>query len=218
MGRFSERLSSGRPIVGDGGMGTLVSSAVARLRCPEEANLRAPESVLSAPPRLHPCGSRADRDEHLRRQPAQAAQPLPRGRGESDQRGWGEDRPRRPRGVGPRRVHRRIDRPTGRDRVATRRPSGALHRAGRAPRGTWRRSLPGRDVLRARRARDGDRRGPIRFVAPDRRAAHVRRRTRTPLAESARRARHRRSRSRTWPRSGRTTASVCKQRFERSSR
>ena len=28
-------------------MGTLVSSAVARLRCPEEANIRAPESVLS---------------------------------------------------------------------------------------------------------------------------------------------------------------------------
>jgi methionine synthase / methylenetetrahydrofolate reductase(NADPH) len=47
MGRFAERLSSGPPIVGDGGMGTLVSSAVARLRCPEEANLRAPESVLS---------------------------------------------------------------------------------------------------------------------------------------------------------------------------
>ena len=47
MDRFSERLASGPPIVGDGGMGTLVSSAVARLRCPEEANLRAPESVLS---------------------------------------------------------------------------------------------------------------------------------------------------------------------------
>ncbi len=47
MSRFSERLSSGATIVGDGGMGTLVSSAVARLRCPEEANLRAPESVLS---------------------------------------------------------------------------------------------------------------------------------------------------------------------------
>ena len=41
------RLASGPPLVGDGGMGTLVSSAVARLRCPEEANLRAPESVLS---------------------------------------------------------------------------------------------------------------------------------------------------------------------------
>ena len=47
MDRFLERLASGSPIVGDGGMGTLVSSAVSRLRCPEEANLRAPESVLS---------------------------------------------------------------------------------------------------------------------------------------------------------------------------
>jgi methionine synthase I (cobalamin-dependent)/5,10-methylenetetrahydrofolate reductase len=45
--RFAERLATGLPLVGDGGMGTLVSSAVARLRCPEEANLRAPESVLS---------------------------------------------------------------------------------------------------------------------------------------------------------------------------
>jgi methionine synthase / methylenetetrahydrofolate reductase(NADPH) len=45
--RFLERLADGPPLVGDGGMGTLVSSAVARLRCPEEANLRAPESVLS---------------------------------------------------------------------------------------------------------------------------------------------------------------------------
>jgi methionine synthase / methylenetetrahydrofolate reductase (NADH) len=47
MSRFLERLASGVPLVGDGGMGTLVSSAVTRLRCPEEANLRAPESVLS---------------------------------------------------------------------------------------------------------------------------------------------------------------------------
>ncbi len=46
-GRFLERLHSGPPIVGDGGMGVLVSSAVSRLRCPEEANVRAPESVLS---------------------------------------------------------------------------------------------------------------------------------------------------------------------------
>jgi len=45
--RFLDRLGQGPPIVGDGGMGTLISSAVARLRCPEEANLRAPESVLS---------------------------------------------------------------------------------------------------------------------------------------------------------------------------
>ena len=47
MSRFLERLVNGPPFVGDGGMGTLVSSAVARLRCPEEANIRAPESVLS---------------------------------------------------------------------------------------------------------------------------------------------------------------------------
>jgi methionine synthase / methylenetetrahydrofolate reductase (NADH) len=45
--RFLERLAAGRPLVGDGGMGALVSSAVTRLRCPEEANLRAAESVLS---------------------------------------------------------------------------------------------------------------------------------------------------------------------------
>lgn len=47
MSRFLERLASGPPIVGDGGMGALVSAAVGRLRCPEEANIRAPESVLS---------------------------------------------------------------------------------------------------------------------------------------------------------------------------
>jgi len=45
--RFVERLHDGPPLVGDGGTGVLVSSAVARLRCPEEANVRAPESVLS---------------------------------------------------------------------------------------------------------------------------------------------------------------------------
>jgi homocysteine S-methyltransferase len=44
---FAERLGAGPPIVADGGMGVLVSSAVPRLRCPEEANLRSPESVLS---------------------------------------------------------------------------------------------------------------------------------------------------------------------------
>ena len=34
-------------IVADGGMGALITSAVPRLRCPEEANLRAPEAVVS---------------------------------------------------------------------------------------------------------------------------------------------------------------------------
>jgi methionine synthase / methylenetetrahydrofolate reductase (NADH) len=42
-----EQLAAGPPICCDGGMGSLISSAVPRLRCPEEANVRAPESVLS---------------------------------------------------------------------------------------------------------------------------------------------------------------------------
>ena len=44
---FLERLQSGRPIVADGGMGALLSAAVPRMRCPEEACLRAPEAVVS---------------------------------------------------------------------------------------------------------------------------------------------------------------------------
>jgi homocysteine S-methyltransferase len=45
--RFVKRLEQEPPVVTDGGMGVLVSSAVAGLRCPEEANIRAPESVVS---------------------------------------------------------------------------------------------------------------------------------------------------------------------------
>src|SRR5271169_3298233 len=48
MSRFLERLSSGPPIVADGGMGALIASAAPRgLRAPEEANLVAPEIVVS---------------------------------------------------------------------------------------------------------------------------------------------------------------------------
>src|SRR5215467_3333752 len=47
MHRFLERLRTGPAIVADGGMGALVTSAVPRLRCPEEANLRAPQAVVS---------------------------------------------------------------------------------------------------------------------------------------------------------------------------
>jgi homocysteine S-methyltransferase len=45
--RFQERLATGPIVVGDGGMGVLISSAVPRLRCPEEANIRSPESVVT---------------------------------------------------------------------------------------------------------------------------------------------------------------------------
>jgi methionine synthase I (cobalamin-dependent)/5,10-methylenetetrahydrofolate reductase len=44
--RFEKRLAEG-VIVADGGMGSLITAAVPRLRCPEEANLRAPDAVIS---------------------------------------------------------------------------------------------------------------------------------------------------------------------------
>jgi homocysteine S-methyltransferase len=47
MADFAARLRSGPPIVTDGGLGALLSGAVPDLRCPEEANLRSPESVVA---------------------------------------------------------------------------------------------------------------------------------------------------------------------------
>jgi homocysteine S-methyltransferase len=47
MSRFHDRLGDDRILVGDGGTGALLSAAVPRLRCPEEANLKAPEAVIS---------------------------------------------------------------------------------------------------------------------------------------------------------------------------
>ncbi len=44
---FLERLRDGPPIVADGGMGVVLATAIAGLRCPEEANLRAPDAVTS---------------------------------------------------------------------------------------------------------------------------------------------------------------------------
>jgi methionine synthase I (cobalamin-dependent)/5,10-methylenetetrahydrofolate reductase len=44
--RLLERLESGPAVVADGGTGALLSAAVPRLRCPEEANLKAPEAVV----------------------------------------------------------------------------------------------------------------------------------------------------------------------------
>src|SRR4029450_1185650 len=47
--RLLERLADGPPLVADGGMGVLVSSAEPRVRIPEEANLRAPQTVVKLP-------------------------------------------------------------------------------------------------------------------------------------------------------------------------
>src|SRR6516164_5662066 len=46
-GPFGARLSNGLPLVADGGMGSLLTAAVPRLRTPEEANLGAPGAVVS---------------------------------------------------------------------------------------------------------------------------------------------------------------------------
>src|SRR4029453_4961092 len=56
--RFQERLSSGPIVVGDGGMGVLISRGGPRLRCPEEATIRSPESVVT----LHTSFIRAGAD------------------------------------------------------------------------------------------------------------------------------------------------------------
>jgi methionine synthase / methylenetetrahydrofolate reductase (NADH) len=47
MASFLDRLRDGPPIVADGGMGSLVSAASPRLRCPEEGNIRAPDTIVS---------------------------------------------------------------------------------------------------------------------------------------------------------------------------
>src|SRR4051794_23472934 len=47
MASFLDPLRDGPPIVADGGTGTLISAAAPRLRCPEEANIRAPDTVVS---------------------------------------------------------------------------------------------------------------------------------------------------------------------------
>ena len=124
--RFEERLRSGPPIVADGGMGALISGAVPRLRCPEEANLRAPESVVALHVELHPRRRRADRDEHVRRQPAQAGRALPRGRVRADQLAGGAAGARGARGVGRDVYIARLDRPDRRRRAFDRHEQSQL--------------------------------------------------------------------------------------------
>ena len=83
------------------------------------------------PPQLHQRRRRADRDEHLRREPPQARGALPRGRARADQRGRGEARPRRAPGLRQGGLHRRLDRPARRARGGLARGSrAALRRAG----------------------------------------------------------------------------------------
>ena len=47
MSRALERLGQERVLVADGGTGAMLTAVVPRLRCPEEANLKSPEAVVS---------------------------------------------------------------------------------------------------------------------------------------------------------------------------
>ena len=167
---------------------------------------------------LHPRRRRPDRDEHLRRQPAQALAALPRRRVRADQQRGREAGARGARSGGPRRLHRRLDRPARRPGRPAGEANRALRRAGRPARRPRNRPVHGRDVLRPRRARGRDRGGARRLEHADRRHADLRR---------GRRDARRRDRAPTppracgrsgWPRSARTTAPACTPRWPRSRR
>ena len=76
--RFEKRLEHGPPVVTDGGMGVLVSSAVPGLRCPEEANIRAPESVVTLHASFINAGAELIETNTFGAEPPQAPLPVPR--------------------------------------------------------------------------------------------------------------------------------------------
>ncbi len=165
--RFLERLATGPPLVADGGMGVLVSSAAPRVRIPEEANLRAPETVV----KLHVGFIQAGADvietntfganrrklaahylEDELQEINSAAVKLAR-----DAREMAGRDVFIAGSIGP----------LGERGVAKQRTPGDLRRAGVGARGPRRRLLLRGDVLRARGARGGDR-GRAQRVLPAR--------------------------------------------------
>ena len=102
--RFEERLRTGPPIVADGGMGALLSGAVPRLRCPEEANLRAPESVVALHASFIRAGAELIETNTFGANRRKLAGALPRGRARADQLDRRAARPRGARGVAARDV------------------------------------------------------------------------------------------------------------------
>ena len=112
---FEKRLQNGPIVVADGGMGTLISGAVPRLRFPEEANLSSPETVVS----LHVSFINAGADlietntfGANRRKLAAHRLDDEVGRINSA----GAKLAREAREIRPRRLHRRLDRPARRPR------------------------------------------------------------------------------------------------------
>ncbi len=159
------RLRSGPPIVADGGMGALISGAVPRLRCPEEANLRAPESVVA----LHASFIRAGA-ELIETNTFGANRRKLAGHFLEDEferiNSSAVRLAREAREVSGADVYiARLDRPDRRRRaLRPRRAEPALQRAGADPGGPRRRPAHARDVLRPRRARRRDRGRAQRLV------------------------------------------------------
>ena len=145
----------GPPIVADGGMGALLASAVDAPALPGGGEPpRARERARRAS-RLHPRRRRADRDEHVRREPRRSSRSTSsRTSSRRSTNAGGQARARGARGVGPRRLHRRLDRAARRRRAARLEPARSTP-SRRRPRGPRRRPLHARDVLRPRRPRDG---------------------------------------------------------------
>ena len=83
MASFLDRLRDGPPIVADGGMGSLVSAASPRLRCPEEANIRAPDTVVSVHLSFINAGAELIETNTFGANRPQARVALPRGRARS---------------------------------------------------------------------------------------------------------------------------------------
>ena len=216
--RFEDRLAQGAIVVADGGMGMLVSSAVPRLRCPEEANLRAPESVVT----LHTSFIRAGAD-------LIETNTFGANRRKLSQH-YLEDEFERINSAGVK-LAREAREVAGRDvfiagsigplgdlavpRGAAQR---ALRRAGVAARRPRDRPVHGRDVLRPRRARGGDRGAcaASRACRSSRRSPSTRAPRRSPASPppTLPRACGRSA----WPRSARTTAPACTPRWRRSRR
>ena len=206
MNRFVERLRTGPPVVADGGMGALISAAVPRLRCPEEANLRSPESVVSVHVGYIRAGAELiETNTFGANRPKLAAHFLEEDFEKINSTAVRLAREARDVSGGEIFIAGSIG-PLGDVELRPQSARGALRGAGGDPGRPRRRPDHARDVLRPGRARDGDRRGEGRVVAADRRADDVRR-GRTDARRRVREAGGRASRgSSTSRRSARTTA------------
>ena len=107
MADFLERLRTGPPIVADGGMGALLIGATPGLRCPEEANLRAPESVIAVHASYIRAGAELIETNTFGANRRKLAGKLPRGRVRGDQLGGRPPGARGARRLRPRRADRR---------------------------------------------------------------------------------------------------------------